>query len=96
MLRFMNFLTLAIVAICLLIGAGIALADDTLTGDTAVRGESTVTGAGSINDASRPVRDRFEENLAAADEEDIYEFDDYDADVKRPAPSVEPTEIREC
>jgi hypothetical protein len=89
MLRFMNFLTLAIVAICLLIGAGIALADD-----TAMRGESTVTGA--INDASRPVMDQFEENLAAADEEDIYEFDDYDADVKRTAPAVEPTEIREC
>jgi hypothetical protein len=91
MLRFMNFLTLAIVAICLLIGAGIALADD-----TAIRGESTVTGAGAINDASRPVVDKFEENLAAADEEDIYEFDDYDADVKRPAPAVEPTDIREC
>ena len=89
MLRFMNFLTLAIVAICLLIGAGIALADDTVG-----RGESTLTGG--INDASRPVMDKFQENLAAADEEDIYEFDDYDADVKRQLPVVEPTEIRDC
>ena len=91
MLRIMNIVTFAIVAICFLIGAGIALADD-----TAARGESAVIGTDSVIDASRPQADTFQENLAAADDEDVYEFDDFDADVKRPPATVEPTEIRAC
>lgn len=91
MLRIMNLVTFAIVAICFLIGAGIALADD-----AAVTGEKSISGKDAVIDASRPTMDKFEQNLAAADGEDVYEFDDYDADVKQTSPRVEPTEIREC
>ena len=91
MLRIMSFVTLVVIAICLLVGAGIALADDTVTA-----GQNAVVGMDAVIDASRPQADNFEPNLAAADDEDVYEFDGYDADVKRPTPIVEPTEIREC
>ncbi len=84
MLRLMSFLTLAVVALCFLIGAGIALADDTVPGE-----------AGAVLDASRPEAPGFAPNLAASTSEDVYEFDDYDADVKRPA-AAEPTDIRSC
>ncbi len=91
MLRLMSFLTLAVVALCFLIGAGIALADDTVA-----RGENTVPGPAAVIDASRPEAAGFEQNLAASSPEDVYEFDDYNAEVRRPAGAVQPTEIRSC
>ena len=66
MLRFLGFLTLVLVALCLAIGASIALADDDITPAAAATQHRTV-------EAVDPDRRMTDDSLASA--EDVYEFD---------------------
>ena len=72
MFRIMSISTLVMIAICFFIGAGLAFADED-------RGEvMPATSSGQINDASRPLENQFEENLAQTESTgDIYDFSDY-------------------
>jgi len=70
MFRIMSIATLVLIALCFFIGAGLAFADE---GKTSI---STGTAEEQINDASRPVDDLYEPNLAERDQ-DRYDFSDY-------------------
>jgi hypothetical protein len=64
MVRFFSFTTLALVAICLLIGVSIAVADDAAPQPTP-----------QAIEAIEPDHRMFDDSLAAV--EDIYEFDSW-------------------
>lgn len=66
MLRFLGFLTLVLVALCLAIGASIALADDDMAPAVQATQERTI-------EAVDPDRRMIDDSLASA--EDVYEFD---------------------
>lgn len=70
MFRIMSIATLVLIALCFFIGAGLAFADERTAPI------STGTAEEQINDASRPVDDRYEPNLAERDQ-DRYDFSDY-------------------
>ena len=66
MLRFLGIATLVLVAVCLVLGASIALADDGAAPPAATAQDRTV-------EAIDPDRRVTDDSLAAA--EDVYEFD---------------------
>jgi hypothetical protein len=67
MYRIMSIATLVVIAICFVVGAGVAFA-----------GELALSGNEDVNDASRPVETSFVENLAQNDRVgDAYDFSDY-------------------
>jgi hypothetical protein len=70
MFRIMSIATLVLIALCFFIGAGLAFADE---GKTDI---STGTAEEQIIDASRPIEDFYEPNLAERDQ-DKYDFTDY-------------------
>ncbi|MBI2253652.1 MAG: hypothetical protein HYU58_03430 [Proteobacteria bacterium] len=70
MFRIMSIATLVLIALCFFIGAGLAFADE---GKTDI---STGTAQEQTIDASRPVEDFYEPNLAERDQ-DKYDFSDY-------------------
>lgn len=70
MFRIMSIATLVLIALCFFIGAGLAFADE---GRIDVRAG---TAEEQINDASRPVDEFYEPNLAERDQ-DKYDFSDY-------------------
>ena len=76
MVRTFSFVTLALVALCLLLGVSIAMADDTLPAPQSVPG--AVPGPvpapiPSAIEAIQPDERMFDDSLAAV--EDVYEFD---------------------
>jgi len=74
MFRIMSIATLVLIALCFFVGAGLAFADE---GKAPVSmGVSTGTPDAHINDASRPVEELYEPNLAERDQ-DRYDFSDY-------------------
>ena len=64
MVRAFSFVTLALVALCLLLGVSIAMADDTLPAPQPIP---------SAIEAIQPDERLFDDSLAAV--EDVYEFD---------------------
>jgi len=74
MFRIMSIATLVLIALCFFVGAGLAFADDGKMPVTT--GVSTGTADEHINDASRPVEELYEPNLAERDQ-DRYDFSDY-------------------
>jgi hypothetical protein len=70
MFRIMSIATLVLIALCFFVGAGLAFADE---GKIDI---STGTAEEQINDASRPVEESYEPNLAERDQ-DRYDFSDY-------------------
>ncbi|WP_374652743.1 hypothetical protein [Dongia sp.] len=67
MFRIMSIATLVMIAICFVIGAGLAMAD-----------EPPVPAGPHVNDASLPAETLHEENLAQNDRDgDAYDFSDY-------------------
>jgi hypothetical protein len=74
MFRIMSIATLVLIALCFFVGAGLAFADEVKT--PVSTGVSTGTADEHINDASRPVEQFYEPNLAERDQ-DRYDFSDY-------------------
>jgi hypothetical protein len=68
MFRIMSIATLVLIALCFFIGAGFAFADERKIDISAGTAEE------QINDASRPVENLYEPNLA---DRDRYDFTDY-------------------
>ncbi|WP_374381609.1 hypothetical protein [Dongia sp.] len=99
MFRIMSIATLVMIAICFLVSAGFAFADEPQAPNgTAIELPT------EINDASRPVEIVPEENLASAGV-DIYDFSDYLAgsltiptvDAEQiEEPALPRTEARDC
>lgn len=86
MFRIMSIATLVMIALCFFIGAGLAFADE---GKTNI---STGTAEEQINDASRPVDELYEPNLAERDQ-DHYDFSDYlNGAATEPTVDAEPIE----
>ena len=72
MFRAMSIATLVMIAVCFLVGAGLALADEGVQLPTAL--------SHGQEDASVPVESLFDENLAQNDRDrDTYDFSDYTA-----------------
>lgn len=87
MLRFLGFATLVLIAICLALGASIALADDKAAPATDADQHRAV-------EAIDPDRRMTDDSLAAA--EDIYEFDFTVASDAEPNPELyEPADLLE-
>ena len=78
MLRFLGIATLVLIALCLAVGASIALADEDASPDAAV-------------EAVDPDHRMIDESLAAVAGEDIYEFDFVIGAGTEPSPEVETT-----
>ncbi|MDY0874112.1 hypothetical protein [Dongia rigui] len=70
MFRIMSIATLVLIALCFFIGASLAIADE---GKTEI---STGTAQEQTIDASRPVDEFYEPNLAKRDQ-DRYDFSEY-------------------
>lgn len=84
MFRIMSIATLVMIAVCFFIGASLAFADE---------GPVDATyGTEQGDDASRPVENQFDENLAERDQ-DHYDFSDYlKGTVREPAVDAESIE----
>jgi len=87
MFRIMSIATLVLIALCFFIGAGLAFADE---GKIDI---STGTAEEQINDASRPVDELYEPNLAERDQ-DHYDFSEY-LNGTAPRPTVDSETIEE-
>ena len=72
MVRAFSFVTLALVALCLLLGVSIAMADDTLPAPQTIPGPVPAPIPSAI-EAIQPDERMFDDSLAAV--EDVYEFD---------------------
>jgi hypothetical protein len=87
MFRIMSIATLVLIALCFFIGASLAFADE---GKTDI---STGSAEEQTIDASRPVEDFYEPNLAERDQ-DKYDFGDY-LNGTATAPTVDAESVEE-